>query len=188
MTVPSIAVVKTYRNAPHPGPKSRAPPYAAQSIIPPWHPPVPPPRRSCRLSSSRRRTRSPRRPRRPPLWMRTWRRILLHRRKANQCPFLREMFVEDTVYQSGRRRLTLDFGIIALSIAHQQRRRFAVQRVGRVRVAQQLGQEDLEDVDHVEHGRPGLVDDVEADGAGAGHKRVRRNVATVWEGKRLVQL
>jgi hypothetical protein len=31
-----------------------------------------------------------------------------------------------------------------------------------------LGQEDLEDVDHVIHGRPCLVDDIEADGARPG--------------------
>jgi hypothetical protein len=29
-----------------------------------------------------------------------------------------------------------------------------------------LGQKDFEDVDHVEHGRPCLVDDVQADRAG----------------------
>ena len=63
--------------------------------------------------------------------------------------------------------LTFDLGLICLWIPHQQRRGFSVQRVGGVRVAEELWEEDFEDVDHVEHWGPGLVDDVEADGAAA---------------------
>lgn len=47
---------------------------------------------------------------------------------------------------------TPDLGIVALGLPHQQGSSVSVQRVGRVRVAQELRQEDLEDVDHVEHG------------------------------------
>ena len=57
---------------------------------------------------------------------------------------------------------TFDLGVVALRLPHQQRGRLSIQRIGGVRVAQELGQEDLENVDHVEHGRPGLVDDVQA--------------------------
>ena len=62
---------------------------------------------------------------------------------------------------------TLNLRLIALSVPHHQRRRLAIQRIRRVRVPQQLRQEDLENVHHVVHGRPGLVDDVEADAAGS---------------------
>jgi len=62
---------------------------------------------------------------------------------------------------------TFDFCLICLGLAHQECSGFAVQRIGGVRVAEELGQEDFEDVDHVEHGRPGLVDDVQADRAGS---------------------
>lgn len=47
---------------------------------------------------------------------------------------------------------TLDLLIVALGLPHQQGRCLSVQGIGRVRVAEQLGEEDLEDVDHVEHG------------------------------------
>jgi hypothetical protein len=62
---------------------------------------------------------------------------------------------------------TLYFGVVALGFSHEQRRSFAVQGVCGVGVSEELREEDFEDVDHVVHGRPGLVDDVEADGAGA---------------------
>ena len=65
-----------------------------------------------------------------------------------------------------RKKLTFDLSIIARLITHHQRGCFAVERIGWVRIAEELGKEDLEDVDHVVHGRPGLIDDVEADGAG----------------------
>lgn len=58
---------------------------------------------------------------------------------------------------------TPDLGIVALLIPHEKRGSLAVERVGRVRVAQELREENVEDVDHVEHGRPRLVDHVEAD-------------------------
>ena len=61
---------------------------------------------------------------------------------------------------------TLDFRIVALGLAHQQRGRLAVERVRRVGIPQELGQEDLENVDHIKHRRPGLVDHVQADGTG----------------------
>lgn len=61
----------------------------------------------------------------------------------------------------------LHLGLVALRLAHHERGRLAVQRVGGVRVAQELREEDFENVDHVVHGRPGLVDDVEAHGAGS---------------------
>lgn len=63
--------------------------------------------------------------------------------------------------------LTLHLGLVVLGIPQQQGGGLAVERVGRVRIAQELREEHLEDVDHVVHGRPGLVDDIEADGAGA---------------------
>lgn len=65
--------------------------------------------------------------------------------------------------QQGMRRPTLDLGLVILGLPHQQRRRLSVQRIARIRVAQQLRQEDFEDVDHIEHRRPGLVDHVQAD-------------------------
>lgn len=65
--------------------------------------------------------------------------------------------------EEGRARRTLDPHVVPLRIPHQQRRRLTVQGVRRVWVAEELGKEDLEDVDHVEHGRPSLVDHVEAD-------------------------
>lgn len=63
---------------------------------------------------------------------------------------------------------TFHFSVVGLGLAHEHGCCFAVERVGRVGVAEELREEDLEDVDHVVHGGPGLVDDVEADGAGAG--------------------
>jgi hypothetical protein len=61
---------------------------------------------------------------------------------------------------------TLDFRVVTLGFSHEERGCFAVQRVGRIWVAEELGNEHLEDVDHIVHGRPGLVDDIETDRAG----------------------
>ena len=46
---------------------------------------------------------------------------------------------------------TLDLHLVILGVAHKQRRSVAVQRIGRIRVAEKLWEEDFEDVDHVEH-------------------------------------
>lgn len=62
--------------------------------------------------------------------------------------------------------LTFDFGVVAFRLAHQQSGSLAVQRICRVRIPQQLWEKDFEDVDHVVHWRPGLVDDIEANAAG----------------------
>lgn len=59
-------------------------------------------------------------------------------------------------------KCTPDFGFVAFRLSHHQSCRLAIERVLRVRIPQQLGEEDFEDVDHVEHGRPCLVDNVEA--------------------------
>jgi hypothetical protein len=61
---------------------------------------------------------------------------------------------------------TFNLHIVCLRILHQQRRSLSVQRIRRIGVSQQLRQEDLEDVDHVVHRRPSLVDDVETHAAG----------------------
>ncbi|KAK6706262.1 hypothetical protein SNK03_010086 [Fusarium graminearum] len=57
---------------------------------------------------------------------------------------------------------TFDFSIVALGFSYQQGCCFAVERVGRVGVSQKLGEEDLENVDHIKHGRPSLVNDIQA--------------------------
>jgi hypothetical protein len=62
---------------------------------------------------------------------------------------------------------TFDLGIVALGFPHQKRGCFTIKRVCGVGVSQELWEKDFEDVDHVVHWRPCLVDDVEADGAGA---------------------
>jgi hypothetical protein len=61
---------------------------------------------------------------------------------------------------------TFDLHIIRLWILHQHRSSLSIQRIGRIGVSQQLRQKDLEDVDHIVHGRPSLVDDVETHAAG----------------------
>ena len=68
---------------------------------------------------------------------------------------------------------TFDPGIVAFGLAHEQSSGFAIQRIGGIRVPEELWQENLKDVDHVEHGRPGLVDDVEADRSGPREASVR---------------
>lgn len=57
---------------------------------------------------------------------------------------------------------TLDLALVALGLPQEQRSGFTVQGVGGVRISQQLGQKDFENVYHIEHRRPGLVDDVQA--------------------------
>lgn len=52
--------------------------------------------------------------------------------------------------------------VVLLRMPHQERSSFTIQRVVGVRVAEQLREEHLEDVDHVEHRRPSLVDHVQA--------------------------
>lgn len=59
--------------------------------------------------------------------------------------------------------VTFDFGIISLWFSHQKRSRLPIERVCGVWISEQLRQEDLEDVDHIEHWRPGLVDNIQAD-------------------------
>ncbi len=66
----------------------------------------------------------------------------------------------------GRMHRTFDFLLIHLGISHQKRRCLAVERIRWVGVSEELGQEDFEDIDHVEHGRPSLINDVEAYRAG----------------------
>lgn len=47
---------------------------------------------------------------------------------------------------------TLDLCIVALGFSDQEGSGLAVERIGRVRISEELWQEDLEDVDHVKHG------------------------------------
>lgn len=46
---------------------------------------------------------------------------------------------------------TLNLVVVALRFPHEKGGSLAVEGVGGVRVPQQLGQEDLENVDHIEH-------------------------------------
>lgn len=62
---------------------------------------------------------------------------------------------------------TFDFDIVAFRFAYQQSGSFTVEGIGGVRISEKLWQEDFEDVDHIKHRRPGLVDHVETDGAGS---------------------
>jgi len=63
--------------------------------------------------------------------------------------------------------LTLDLAVVGGRVPHQQGGRLPVEGVCGVGVQQQLRQEHLKHVDEVKHGGPGLVDHVQADGAGA---------------------
>ena len=47
---------------------------------------------------------------------------------------------------------TFNFYIVALGFPNKKRSCFAVERVGRVGISQELGKEHLKDVDHIEHG------------------------------------
>lgn len=66
-----------------------------------------------------------------------------------------------------RIRLTLYLGIIALWFSHEECGSLTVQRIGRVGISKELGEKDFKDVDHVKHRGPGLVNNIEADGAGS---------------------
>jgi hypothetical protein len=124
---------------------------------PPWGQQAPHPRRrrSCLLMTCRR----PRPTRhRPHLQRPCWRISPRNLFKLSIIFFY---------YPTPRITLTLHLRLVTLGFSHEQGRRLAIQRVGRVWVAEELGKEDLEDIDHVEHGRPGLVDDIEADRAGS---------------------
>ena len=61
--------------------------------------------------------------------------------------FLLRVQPSNTVLQ----QLTFDLDIVCLWLFHQKRRRLAIQRIRRIRVAQELREEDFEDVDHVVH-------------------------------------
>lgn len=47
--------------------------------------------------------------------------------------------------------LTLDFSVVALWFSYQQGSGLSVERVGRIRIAEELWEKDLENVDHIEH-------------------------------------
>lgn len=47
---------------------------------------------------------------------------------------------------------TFDLGVVALGLPHKKCRGLAVQRICGVWIAEELGEEDLEYVDHVVHG------------------------------------
>jgi hypothetical protein len=68
---------------------------------------------------------------------------------------------EHNILSGGARsKLTLDSLLISLGFAHEQSSCLAVEWICWVWVSEQLWEEDFEYVDHVEHGRPGLVDDI----------------------------
>lgn len=113
-----------------------------RGTTPPFVQPAPHLRtRSCPQSSSHRPTRyrHPLHPLHP--WSHTSRRIL---RNPHQ-PSPVNAWVSDC-------HCTFDLGLIALRLPHQESGSLAIQRIGRVGISQELGQEDLEDVDHIEHG------------------------------------
>ncbi len=113
-------------------------------------------RRSWLPRTCRRRLRFPRRRRRLRLYWRTSRRILIKRRSVSLCP------ADSSERLWGKDVRTLDFRVVALRLAHEEGSGLAIQGVCRVGIPQQLREEDLEDVYHIEHGRPRLVDDVQA--------------------------
>lgn len=90
--------------------------------------------------------------------------------------FWRGVLVATHVTVRSSRKSTFDLGIVACGISHEEGRGLAVEGVGRVGVAEELRQEDFKDVDHVKHGRPGLVDDIEAHGSGPS----THVLATIW--------
>src|SRR5947209_7155683 len=63
--------------------------------------------------------------------------------------------------------LTLNLRLITLGFPHKQGSRFAIQGICWVWVAEELRQKDLKYVNHVEHRRPRLVDDVETHRSGS---------------------
>ena len=56
--------------------------------------------------------------------------------------------------------LTFDPLLVALRFSHQQGCCLAIQGICGVRISQELWKEDLEDVDHIKHWRPGLIDHI----------------------------
>jgi len=80
--------------------------------------------------------------------------------------FWHDELVTARVAVESSREITFDLGIVARGISHEEGGGLTVEGVGRVRVAEKLREEDLEDVDHVKHGRPGLIDNIEAHGPG----------------------
>lgn len=60
-------------------------------------------------------------------------------------------------------RRALHFRVVALRFSHEKGGRFTVQGIGRIGIAEELRDEHLEDVNHIVHGGPCLVDDVETD-------------------------
>ena len=109
----------------------RPPPFA-QQVLGLRHRP-----RSCLPKTCHHRRRTPRLLRlRLPCW-------------HTSSHILSQLSISLFVHLHGKR--TLDLCVITLRFSHQQRRSFPVQGVCRVRVSQQLWQEDLEDIDHVEH-------------------------------------
>jgi hypothetical protein len=93
--------------------------------------------RSCLLSSYRRRHRRPCQSPRRCLSRHTFAHILLY----------------SSVYVGHHKagEHTLDFRIVALGLSHKECGCFSVQRIGRIRIPEQLRDEDFEDVDHVIH-------------------------------------
>jgi hypothetical protein len=57
---------------------------------------------------------------------------------------------------------TFDFLLIRSSISHIQTCSFRIQRIRRIRIQQQLRQEDSENIDQVVHGTPCLIDYIQA--------------------------
>ena len=94
--------------------------------------------RSCQLSSYRRRHRRPCQSPRRYLLRHTFAHILLY---SSVCV---------AYLKAGKH--TLDFRIVALGLSHKECSRFSIQWIGRVRIPEQLRDEDFEDVDHVIHG------------------------------------
>jgi hypothetical protein len=90
-----------------------------------------------------------------------------------------------------RYQLTLNLCLVTLWFSHQQRCGFAIQWIGRVGIAEELGKEDLEYVDHIEHRGPRLVYHIEANGAGPAAGTIRlvlpagegRTTRQCWGGK-----
>ena len=72
---------------------------------------------------------------------------------------------------------TFDFLVVRLGVAHQQGSCLSIQGVRWVGVAQELREEDLEDVYQVEHRTPCLVDDVETDGSRPAQKQMELPVS-----------
>jgi hypothetical protein len=63
-------------------------------------------------------------------------------------------------------QLTFDFCLVCRRFTHHQCGSFAIERIGWVGICKQLREKDLEDVDHVVHWRPGLIDDIQTNRSG----------------------